>query len=136
MDRGARQSEPRARHVFVMMHWRMQMNGPDTLLKQEAVLLNGLYIDPIGYQVKLGKTELDLTLKEFELLYLLVCNRGKVVRRSEILKVVATGGKVDQAKAINIMICRLRKKIEVNPHRPKRIITVSRLGYKLREQNT
>jgi DNA-binding response OmpR family regulator len=124
------------RNVFVMMHWRMQMNGPDTLLKQEAVLLNDLYIDPIGYQVKLGKTELDLTLKEFELLYLLVCNRGKVVRRSEILKVVATGGKVDQAKAINIMICRLRKKIEVNPHRPKRIITVSRLGYKLREQNT
>jgi Response regulators consisting of a CheY-like receiver domain and a winged-helix DNA-binding domain len=124
------------RNVFVMMHWRMQMNGPDILLKQEAVLLNDLYIDPIGYQVKLGKTELDLTLKEFELLYLLVCNRGKVVRRSEILKVVATGGKVDQAKAINIMICRLRKKIEVNPHRPKRIITVSRLGYKLREQNT
>jgi DNA-binding response OmpR family regulator len=124
------------RNVFVMMHWRMQMNGPDTLLKQEAVLLNDLYIDPIGYQVKLGKTELDLTLKEFELLYLLVCNRGEVVRRSEILKVVATGGKVDQAKAINIMICRLRKKIEVNPHRPKRIITVSRLGYKLREQNT
>ena len=124
------------RNVFVMMHWRMQMNGPDTLLKQEAVLLNDLYIDPIGYQVKLGKTELDLTLKEFELLYLLVCNRGKVVRRSEILKVVATGGKVTQAKAINIMICRLRKKIEVNPHRPKRIITVSRLGYKLREQNT
>jgi DNA-binding response OmpR family regulator len=124
------------RNVFVMMHWRMQMNGPDTLLKQEAVLLNDLYIDPIGYQVKLGKTELNLTLKEFELLYLLVCNRGKVVRRSEILKVVATGGKVTQAKAINIMICRLRKKIEVNPHRPKRIITVSRLGYKLREQNT
>jgi DNA-binding response OmpR family regulator len=124
------------RNVFVMMHWRMQMNGPDTLLKQEAVLLNDLYIDPIGYQVKLGKTELDLTLKEFELLYLLVCNRGKVVRRSEILKVVATGGKVTQAKAINIMICRLRKKIEINPHRPKRIITVSRLGYKLREQNT
>ena len=112
------------------------MNGPDLLLKQEAVLLNDLYIDPIGYQVKLGKTELDLTLKEFELLYLLVCNRGKVVRRSEILKVVATGGKVDQAKAINIIICRRRKKIEVNPHRPKRIITVSRLGYKLREQNT
>jgi DNA-binding response OmpR family regulator len=124
------------RNVFVMMHWRMQMNGPDTLLKQEAVLLNDLYIDPIGYQVKLGKTELNLTLKEFELLYLLVCNRGKVVRRSEILKVVATGGKVTQAKAINIMICRLRKKIEINPHRPKRIITVSRLGYKLREQNT
>jgi len=123
-------------NVFVMMHWRMQMNGPDLLLKQEAVLLNDLYIDPIGYQVKLGKTELDLTLKEFELLYLLVCNRGKVVRRSEILKVVTTGGKVDQAKAINIIICRRRKKIEVNPHRPKRIITVSRLGYKLREQNT
>ena len=94
------------------------------------------YLTDTEHLVNALKTELDLTLKEFELLYLLVCNRGKVVRRSEILKVVTTGGKVDQAKAINIIICRRRKKIEVNPHRPKRIITVSRLGYKLREQNT
>ena len=112
------------------------MNGSDTRLKQEVFLLNDLYVDPVGYQVKLGQVELDLTVKEFDLLYLLVRNRGKVVRRSEILKVVATGDSVDEAEAINVMICRLRKKIEVDPHRPKHIITVSGLGYKLREQIT
>ena len=53
---------------------------------QQAFLLNDLYIDPIGYQVKLGQREIDLTLKEFNLLYLFASNRGKVVRRSEILQ--------------------------------------------------
>ena len=43
---------------------------------QQAFLLNDLYIDPIGYQVKLGQREIDLTLNEFNLLYLFASNRG------------------------------------------------------------
>ena len=48
------------------------MEGSFTQLKQKAFLLNDLYIDPIGYQVKLGQREIDLTLKEFDLLYFLL----------------------------------------------------------------
>lgn len=115
---------------------RLKMDGTDIRSKSEELLLNDLYIDPVGYQVKLGKTEIDLTVKEFDLLYLFARNRGKVVRRSEVLQVISTPGMSDEDGAINIMICRLRKKLEANPHRPRRLVSVRGLGYKLKEQIT
>jgi len=94
--------------------------------------MNDFYIDPVGYQVKLGKTEIDLTVKEFELLYLFVSKKGMVVRRSEILQTISTSGHMDKDGAINVEICRLRKKIEVDPHRPRRVISVRGIGYRLK----
>lgn len=108
------------------------MSISDTLLKQETLLLNDFYIDPIGYQVKLGQMEIDLTAKEFELLYLFVSKKGMVVRRSEILKIISTSGQLNKNGAINVEICRLRKKIEADPHRPKRLVSVRGIGYRLK----
>jgi DNA-binding response OmpR family regulator len=114
----------------------MKMDVTDIRSKPEELLLNDLYIDPIGYQVKMGQTEIDLTVKEFELLYLFVQNRGKVVKRADVLKVISTPSMLDEDGAINVMICRLRKKLEDNPHRPRRLVSVRGLGYRLREQIT
>ena len=107
------------------------MYGSETMSKQEALLMNDFYIDPIGYQVKMGKTEIDLTVKEFELLYLFVSKKGMVVRRAEILQTISTSGQPDKNGAINVEICRLRKKIEADPHRPKRLVSVRGIGYRL-----
>jgi DNA-binding response OmpR family regulator len=112
------------------------MEGLNTQLKQEELLLNDLYIDPVGYQVKMGKREIDLTVKEFDLLYLFALNRGKVVKRSEVLQVISTPDLIDEDGAINLMIYRLRKKLEDNPHRPRRLVSVRGLGYRLKEQLT
>ena len=114
----------------------LKIDDPDRPLKKEAFLLNDLYIDPIGYQVRLGQKEIDLTVKEFDLLYLFVRNRGKVVKRSKILAAISTPGMIDEDGAINVMICRLRKKLEVDPHRPRRLVSVRSLGYRLKEQLT
>jgi DNA-binding response OmpR family regulator len=108
------------------------MYTSETRIKQEALLMNDFYIDPVGYQVKLGKTEIDLTVKEFELLYLFVSKKGMVVRRSEILQTISTSGQMDKDGAINVEICRLRKKIEVDPHRPRRLVSVRGIGYRLK----
>ena len=108
------------------------MYTSETRIKQEALLMNDFYIDPVGYQVKLGKTEIDLTVKEFELLYLFVSKKGMVVRRSEILQTISTSGQMDKDGAINVEICRLRKKIEVDPHRPMRLVSVRGIGYRLK----
>jgi DNA-binding response OmpR family regulator len=113
-----------------------KIDGTDTRSKPEELFLNDLYIDPIGYQVKRGKTEIDLTVKEFELLYLFVQNTGKVVKREDVLKVISTPSMLDEEGAINVMICRLRKKLEDIPHRPRRLVSVRGLGYKLKEQMT
>jgi DNA-binding response OmpR family regulator len=108
------------------------MYTSETRIKQEALLMNDFYIDPVGYQVKLGKTEIDLTVKEFELLYLFISKKGMVVRRSEILQTISTSGQMDKDGAINVEICRLRKKIEVDPHRPRRLVSVRGIGYRLK----
>ena len=108
------------------------MYTSETRIKQEALLMNDFYIDPVGYQVKLGKTEIDLTVKEFELLYLFISKKGMVVRRSEILQTISTSGQIDKDGAINVEICRLRKKIEVDPHRPRRLVSVRGIGYRLK----
>ena len=103
-----------------------------TMLKHEPLLMNDFYIDPIGYQVKMGKTEIDLTVKEFELMYLFVSRKGMVVRREEILQTVSPSGQPNKNGAINVEICRLRKKIEADPHRPKRLVAVRGIGYRLK----
>ena len=109
------------------------MNGVEVLTKLQPILVNDLYIDPVGYQVKLGQREIELTVKEFEILYLFAQNRGKVVRRNELLPFISPLGIVDEDRAINVMICRLRKKIESYPHHPKRLVSVKGPGYRLRE---
>jgi DNA-binding response OmpR family regulator len=109
------------------------MEGSAILAKKQVFKSNDLYIDPIGYQVKLGQKEIELTLNEFNLLYLFASNRGKVVKRSELLQAISTPGVVNEDRTINVMICRLRKKIETDPHRPRRIVSVRGLGYRLKE---
>ena len=115
---------------------RLKMEGTDTRSKQEELLLNDLYIDPVGYQVKMGQTEIDLTVKEFDLLYLFAHNRGKVVKTFRNSSGYLNCEYADEDGAINVMICRLRKKLEANPHRPRRLVSVRGLGYKLKEQIT
>jgi two-component system, OmpR family, alkaline phosphatase synthesis response regulator PhoP len=120
-------------YTFSIKRWSIQMNGVEVLSKQQPILVNDLYIDPVGYQVKLGQREIELTVKEFEILSLFAQNKGKVVRRTELLPFISALGIVDEDRAINVMICRLRKKIETDPHHPKRLVSVRGLGYRLRE---
>jgi DNA-binding response OmpR family regulator len=108
------------------------MDGSETSVKPQAFQLNDLYIDPVGYQVKLGQKEVELTLKEFNLLYLFASNSGKVVRREEILRAISDPDTIDEEGAVNVVVCRLRKKIESDPHHPKRLVAVRGLGYRLK----
>jgi DNA-binding response OmpR family regulator len=55
-----------------------------------------------------------------------------VVRRSEILHTLSTSGQMNKDGAINVEICRLRKKIEADPHKPKRLVSIRGLGYRLK----
>jgi DNA-binding response OmpR family regulator len=111
----------------------VQMRDPESQVNQEALFVNDLYIDPVGYQVKVGQTEIDLTAKEFDLLYLFVKKKGMVVRRAEILQITSSPDQPNKNGAINVEVCRLRKKIEVNPHRPKRLVSVRGIGYRLKK---
>ncbi|MDD5288043.1 MAG: helix-turn-helix domain-containing protein, partial [Dehalococcoidales bacterium] len=61
-----------------------------------------------------------------------VKNKGKVISRSELQQKVWGSSQLDTDRTIDIHVCRLRKKIEPNPHRPRHLISIRGLGYKLK----
>jgi DNA-binding response OmpR family regulator len=74
---------------------------------------------------------LNLTPKEFDLLVLLARNRGLVFSREQLLEKVWGYDYVGDTRTVDVHIRWLREKIEVDPGKPKRLITVRSIGYKL-----
>jgi DNA-binding response OmpR family regulator len=72
----------------------------------------------------------ELTLKEYELLELLIKNPRKVFGREELLRQVWGYDYMGDSRAVDICVTRLRKKIEDGSSNPKHILTVYGFGYR------
>lgn len=96
----------------------------------EAVSAGGVVVDPERHEVVVRGAPVRLTLKEFELLYLLVEHCGKVVPREVILERVWGPGFVGDTKTLDVHIRRLRAKVEEDQSEPVLIRTIRGLGYK------
>jgi two-component system response regulator RegX3 len=73
----------------------------------------------------------DLSPKEYQLLYLLVRHRGEVLTREELIEEVWGQDFMGDPKTLDVHIRWLREKIEPNPSEPRYIITVRGVGYML-----
>jgi two-component system response regulator RegX3 len=71
-----------------------------------------------------------MPLKEFELLHLLLSNVGRVLPRELLIDRIWGVDYVGDTKTLDVHIKRLRSKIEPDPARPERIVTIRGLGYK------
>ena len=84
-------------------------------------------------RVTVAGRAVDLTATEFDLLAQLAASPGRVFTRNQLLEVIH-GVAVDAgARAIDAHVKNLRRKIEDDPHRPHRILTVHGVGYRLAE---
>ncbi|KAB7895049.1 response regulator [Rouxiella sp. S1S-2] len=101
-------------------------------LQMDAGTLNssGLVIDPISREVMLNQQIIELTPREFDLLYFFAKNPGKVFSRLSLLNQVWGYQHEGYEHTVNTHINRLRTKIEANPAEPDRILTVWGMGYK------
>jgi two-component system response regulator RegX3 len=72
----------------------------------------------------------QLPLKEFELLALLLLNAGRVLTRDTLIDRVWGSDYVGDTKTLDVHIKRLRSKVESDPANPVRIVTIRGLGYK------
>jgi two-component system response regulator RegX3 len=98
----------------------------------EDVLTSGdLVLDPDRHEVAIGGEALDLPLKEFEVLQLLLERAGRVVTRDQLIDEVWGHDYVGDTKTLDVHIKRLRSRIEVDPSAPERILTVRGVGYKI-----
>ncbi len=93
-----------------------------------------LTVDFDSRRVTYREQEIKLTVKEFQLLTILIKNKGQVVTKELILdKVWDQSGAFVEEHTINVTLSRLRKKIEPDPTNPKFIKNVFGLGYVFRK---
>jgi DNA-binding response OmpR family regulator len=92
--------------------------------------LNGVRVDPITRQAHLHGAALDLTPREFDLLYHFIKHPEKVFSRLDLLNQVWGYQHDGYEHTVNTHINRLRAKIETDPADPTRILTVWGKGYR------
>ena len=95
------------------------------------ITVNDLNIDVVRRQATIGDGVLDLTPKEFDLLAFLASNQGLVFSREQLLEKVWGYDRAGDTRTVDVHIRWLRKKIEADPARPKRLVTIRSVGYKL-----
>ena len=96
---------------------------------ENELVFGGLCISRASHTVHLNDQPVELTTNEFELLWLLACNGGKVLDR-DTLYTALRGIEFDGLdRTIDLRISRLRKKLKDNAGHPRRIKTIWGRGY-------
>jgi two-component system, OmpR family, alkaline phosphatase synthesis response regulator PhoP len=101
-----------------------------TTKSEASIQIKDIIIDPIARTVVKSQKELDITAKEFDLLYLFMENAGRSFTRSELLEKVWGENFEGLEHTVNSTINRIRMKIEDNLASPEYIMTVWGIGYK------
>jgi two-component system alkaline phosphatase synthesis response regulator PhoP len=104
---------------------RYNFNKPE---KKTFIELGDIKIDLQNYEVFKDSKKIDLTLKEFELLKLLVQNKGKVLSRNFLLDKIWGYEYFGETRTVDVHIRHLRKKIEDDQ---KYIETIRGVGYRI-----
>ena len=95
-----------------------------------AVEAGPVRLDTERHEVRVSGTPVQLPLKEFELLELLIRNADRVLTRGQIISQVWGADYVGDTKTLDVHVKRLRSKVEPDPSQPRHIVTVRGLGYK------
>jgi DNA-binding response OmpR family regulator len=99
--------------------------------ESERVLeFNELTINPHSRVVIVSNESVELTAREFDMLYLLAQHPKQVFTREQLLERVWGGAQYIDPGTVTVHVRRLREKIETDPSHPTRLLTVWGVGYK------
>lgn len=101
---------------------------------EKVITCDNLIIDPQKRKVTLNGNKIDLTPKEFDLLYLFMGNPGKSYSRENLLSLVWGYEFSGYEHTVNSHINRLRSKIETDMASPKYILTAWGVGYRFTDE--
>jgi two-component system OmpR family response regulator len=96
-----------------------------------GIKIGDIDIDTARHQVMLNGKLLNLTPKEFDLLLFLATNKGLVFSRDQLLEKVWGFDYPGDTRTVDVHMRYLREKIEADPARPTRLLTVRGVGYKM-----
>lgn len=104
--------------------------------KPEVILTVGdITIDQGARVVRRGEVEIHLTPLEFRLVSLLARNAGRVLTQSQLLREVWGPGSQEQTHNLRVFVAGLRRKLELDPTRPRLILTEPGVGYRMVEED-
>lgn len=109
---------------------RQPRAGESPVEPTDVLRHDGVELDTDSHEVRVHGELVSLPLKEFELLSLLMENAGRVLPRATLIDRVWGSDYVGDTKTLDVHIKRLRSKVEDDPSRPVRIVTIRGLGYK------
>jgi DNA-binding response OmpR family regulator len=114
---------------------RVDAVAKDQRLDAGQLDVAGISIDPIAREASVDGQRIELTPREFDLLYHFARHPGKVFSRMDLLNAVWGYRHEGYEHTVNTHINRLRAKVEKDAADPKRILTVWGHGYKLALQS-
>lgn len=110
----------------------LRRSSPEKMEVQPDVTLQVGYlsINHVAREVRLQGTPITLSLKEYELLYLLASHPNRVYTREQLLEQIWGYAYSGETRTVDVHIRNLRKKLEQDPEKPEYIHTVRGIGYK------
>ena len=102
----------------------------DAAENERPLSFDGLSIDPKSRVVTIKGSPIELTAKEFDMLYLLARHPKQVFTREQLLERIWGGALYIDPGTVTVHVRRLREKIEADASKPMRLLTVWGVGYK------
>jgi DNA-binding response OmpR family regulator len=109
---------------------RRRLDSKAAPQERSALEFPGLEVDLYGRQVLADGESVELTAKEFDVLSLLASHPGRVYSREQIMRHLWNGEFFGEARAADVHVQHIRKKIEPDPKNPRYVQTVRGAGYK------
>lgn len=120
-----------SRELLARIRAQARRSRGETGPKQERLEIGPLAIDPVAMSVTLRGSQIVLTANEFALIYALALRPGRVLDREQLLQLLH--GAPDEAfdRSIDVVVSRVRAKLEADPKNPRLLKTVRGVGYML-----
>jgi DNA-binding response OmpR family regulator len=109
---------------------RASMTAPQTAV-EKTIRIDNLVIDTARHNAVIDGKELGMSPKEYDLLVFLAENRELVFNREQLLEKVWGYDYAGDTRTVDVHVRWLRQKIEKDPSRPEKLITVRGAGYKM-----
>ncbi|MER7974212.1 winged helix-turn-helix domain-containing protein, partial [Streptomyces sp. NPDC096080] len=91
----------------------------------------GIEVDPVRHEVRRDGESVECTPAEFQILLAMAGEPERVFSRRQLLERTRGLDRSSTERAVDVHIMNLRRKIEADPRRPVRLLTVFGVGYKL-----
>ncbi|GAA4971913.1 MAG: response regulator transcription factor [Streptomycetaceae bacterium] len=119
-----------SRELVARIRAVLRRQGEPAEVEPTALEAGPVRMDVDRHRVTVDGVKVELPLKEFDLLELLLRNAGRVLTRMQLIDRVWGAGYVGDTKTLDVHVKRLRAKIEPDPGAPRYLVTVRGLGYK------